>query len=131
MQRGGQNSQTGLRKTLGPEPSGCLQDRARGGLDPWFAAESGSGRSYPGGSRDTAPVAGIRRPLFATVVADLAINRIRSNFAPMIFAPSLPPAIRSRTNGLLRMKARSAEGTMAKSARPLNHAPRVARFRFN
>jgi len=78
------------------------------------------------------PVAGVRRPpLPRTVVADLAVNRIRSNFAPMIFSPSLPLAIRSRTNRLLRMKARSAEGTMAKSARPLNHASRVARFRFN
>src|SRR5438445_7402825 len=34
------------------------------------------------------PVAGIGRPpLPRTVVADLAVNRICSNFAPMIFAP--------------------------------------------
>src|SRR5437879_5118579 len=70
------------------------------------------------------PVAGmLGPPLPRTVVADLAVNRIRSNLTPMIFSPLLPMAIRGRTNGLLRMKARSAEGTMAKSARPLNHAP--------
>jgi hypothetical protein len=45
---------SGGARLLGPEPSRCWQDRARGALDPWFAAEFGSGRSHPDGSRGSA-----------------------------------------------------------------------------
>ena len=53
-QRPGRTAKPQPYKPVSPEPSCCLQDRARGAFDPWFAAESGSGRSYPGGSRGTA-----------------------------------------------------------------------------
>jgi hypothetical protein len=42
--RPGRTAKPRPRKTLSPEPSCCLQDRAHGVFGPWFAGESGSGR---------------------------------------------------------------------------------------
>ena len=60
--RRGRTAKPRPRKTLSPEPSCCLQDRARGVFGPWFAGESGSGwsnRDAFGGiassSRDSLP----------------------------------------------------------------------------
>ena len=78
------------------------------------------------------PVAGILRPpLLRTVIADLAVNRIRSHMVAMVFSSSPPLALRGRANRLLGMKSGKAKETLTEPAGPLKHSSRVAKFCFN
>src|SRR5438132_13614834 len=77
------------------------------------------------------PVVGILcPPLLRAVIADLAVIRIRSHLVAMVFSSSPPLALRGSANGLLWMKSRRVEGTLAIPTRLLKHSSSVTRFCF-
>ena len=74
------------------------------------------------------PVAGILgAPLLRAVIADLAVNRICGDLAPMVFPPSALLTFRCRADNLLRMESGRVEKALAEQARPLAHSSRVPR----
>ena len=75
------------------------------------------------------PVAGILgAPLLRAVIADLAVNRICGDLAPMVFPPSALLTFRCRADDLLRMESGRVEKALAEPARPLAHSSRVPRL---